>query len=226
MPVLLPVMMRAWCDGGRLNVVVLALAVATVLPHMVKIVHRTARVAASAPIYQPVPADNLGPFGRLSAKREYLERARSLLEHQARFPQAYAFFAERDQLPTVIHYSEIDQQIAWLISLDRAIAALKRHEAETGRRYASLYSADFTDLFAPTLGRGMPRRLALGLDPGRTFPPPDAATVAELARVEGILVPHCPDTTARRIILERFQPALAGRTAIPLTPCWTLMARP
>ncbi len=72
----------------------------------------------------------------------------------------------------------------------------------------------------------MPRRLALGLDPGRTFPPPDAATVAELARVEGILVPHCPDTTARRIILERFQPALAGRTAIPLTPCWTLMARP
>ncbi len=60
-PVLLPVMMRAWCDGGRLNVVVLALAVATVLPHMVKIVHRTARVAASAPIYLPVPAENLGP---------------------------------------------------------------------------------------------------------------------------------------------------------------------
>jgi hypothetical protein len=224
-PLLLPLIVEWWAKPHRLRPLVLVLAVATILPHSMKMLHRTARALASAPAYQPLAAPELGPLGRVSAKPDILRRAKVLLEHYAQHKPAYAAFAARDELPSAILFSEIDYQLAWLMSVDQAIAALKAHETRTGRRYASLYTFDFVDVFSPLMDRGAPLHVPIGLDAFRTFPEPDAEILADLKKVEGILVPSCPITHARRIIAERFAPALEGRPAIELTTCWTLRPR-
>jgi hypothetical protein len=209
----------------RWRAVILVLSMATLLPHGMKILHRTARAVASAPGYLALDAPHLGPLGRVSAKPEHMRRAGILLDHYARHRAAYAALADQNELPSAILFSELDYQLAWLMSVDRAIAALKAHEARTGRLLASLYALDFVDIFSPIMARDTALHVPIGLDAFRTFPEPDAEILAALRKVEGILVPSCPVTHARRIILERFSPALEGRTTIGLTPCWSLSVK-
>ncbi|MGL4727367.1 MAG: hypothetical protein ACRCWO_01295, partial [Bosea sp. (in: a-proteobacteria)] len=149
-----------------------------------------------------------------------------VLDHYVTHRAAYVALADKDELPSAILFSEYDYQLAWLMSVDRAIGALKAHEASTGRVLKSLYALDFVDIFSPILGRDTAMHVPIGLDAFRTFPEPDAEILAALRKVEGILVPSCPVTHARRIILERFSPALEGRTSIELTPCWSLRVKP
>jgi hypothetical protein len=226
-PVVVPAMVAAWCalPGEALfrwRALILVLAAVTLMPHGMKILHRTARAVASAPGYAALQAPHLGPLGRVSAKPEHLRRAEILLDHYVTHRAAYVALADKDELPSAILFSELDYQLAWLMGVDRAIAALKAHEASTGRRLASLYALDFVDIFSSILERDTALHVPIGLDAFRTFPEPDAAIIDDLRRVEGILVPSCPVTHARRIIAERFAPALEGRERIELTPCWAL----
>jgi hypothetical protein len=226
-PLVLPVMLLAWRampDDGyfRWRAVILILAMATLLPHGMKILHRTARAVASAPGYVALNAPHLGPLGRVSAKAEHMRRAEILIDHYATHRAAYTALAQKNELPSAILFSEPDYQLAWLMSVDRAIGALKAHETRTGRTLKSLYALDFVDIFSPVLRRDTALHVPIGLDAFRTFPEPDAEILEALRKMEGILVPSCPVTHARRIILERFSPALAGRASIELTPCWTL----
>jgi hypothetical protein len=226
-PVIVPVIAAAWqaLPGEtfhRWRAVILVLAAATLLPHGMKILHRTARAIASAPTYAALDAPHLGPLGRVSGKPEHLRRAEILLDHYVRHREAYASFADQNELPSAILFSELDYQLAWLMGVDRAIGALKAHEMRTGRKIASLYALDFVDIFSPILQRDTALHVPIGLDAFRTFPEPDAAILDDLRRVEGILVPSCPVTHARRIIAERFAPALEGRERIEITPCWAL----
>jgi hypothetical protein len=226
-PLVLPVMLLAWrsVPGDayhRWRAAILVLAMATLLPHGMKILHRTARAVASAPGYAALDAPHLGPLGRVSAKAEHMRRAGILLDHYAAHRAAYGAMAERGELPSAILFSEPDYQLAWLMSVDRAIGALKAHETRAGRRLASLYALDFVDIFSPLLERDTALHVPIGLDAFRTFPEPDAEILEALRQVEGILVPSCPETHARRIIRERFAPALTGREVVALTPCWAL----
>jgi hypothetical protein len=226
-PVVVPVMAAAWqavpgATFHRWRAAILVLAAATLLPHGMKILHRTARAIASAPVYAALDAPHLGPLGRVSGKPEHLRRAEILLDHYVRHRAAYASLADENELPSAILFSELDYQLAWLMGVDRAIGALKAHEARTGRKIASLYALDFVDIFSPILERDTALHVPIGLDAFRTFPEPDAAILDDLRRVEGILVPSCPVTHARRIIAERFAPALEGREVVALTPCWAL----
>lgn len=225
-PMLQTVAMAWWRKPDAARPLVLFLVVATILPHAMKILHRTARAVASAPIYLPLAAPELGALGRVSAKRELMARADILLEHYVTHRSAYTALSDRNELPSAIVFSEIDFQLAWLKGVDQAIAALKAHEASTGRHHVSLTSLDFVDVFAPLMRRSAPLHMPIGLDAFRTFPEPDASILDDLAKVEGILVPTCPVLHSRRIILERFAPALAGRPVVELTPCWTLRPKP
>ncbi len=229
-PHLLAVIILAWraetpFSSEGLRALVLVLAIATLLPHAMKILHRTARALASAPTYQKLDAPHLGPLGRISGKAEHMRRARILLDHYVTHRAAYAAFAAQDELPSAILFSELDYQLAWLMSANEAIGAFRTFEARAGRKVASLYTLDFVDIFSAILDRDTALHVPIGLDAFRTFPEPDAEILNDLRRVEGLFVPSCPVTHARRIIAERFSPALEGREAIALTPCWTLMLK-
>jgi hypothetical protein len=215
-----------WNKASAWRPVLVALMAMTLLPHAMKILHRGLRAIASAPSYAPLAVPELGPVGRVSAKPELLARAGVALAHQANHRPAYQTWADHEFLPSAILFSEIEFQLSWLKGTNEAIAALKLHEAKTGKRFNSLYTLDFVDLFAPSMRRNSPRLLPIGLDALRTFPQPDTRIMAELADIDGILVPTCPALHTRRIIAERFAPALAGRAVVELTPCWQLRPKP
>ncbi len=226
MPVLLAITGAWWSKASAWRPVLIALVAMTLLPHAMKILHRGLRAIASAPTYAPLAAPEPGPIGRVSAKPELLARADVALAHQANYRPAYQAWADREFLPSAILFSEIEFQLSWLKGVSEAVAALKLHEAKTGKRFSSLYALDFVDLFAPSMRRNSPRLVPIGLDALRTFPQPDARIMAELADTDGILVPICPVLHTRRIIAERFAPALAGRPVVELTSCWQLRPKP
>jgi hypothetical protein len=186
------------------------------------LMHRGARAIASAPTYRALPIAVLDKFGGLVAKPEFIERTDAMREHYITQREAYGRLAASGHLPSSILPSEIDFQILWLITLDEAVDAIKAHEARTGTRLASLYTIDFTDVLPMLLNRKSVRHMPVGADPSRTVPKANEQAMAELAKVDAILVPLCPVMSAREELRTYFAPALAGRRGVALSPCWQM----
>jgi hypothetical protein len=126
-------------------------------------------------------------------------------------------------MPETILYSNPDYQALHLLDLSGAMTALLRFEQETGHVHAAIATLDANDLLPLLLKRRPLRGLTISFDPSRGYPPSEHARYADgLMQADAILAPHCPETPARRLIAQIAAPALAGREAVELTPCWTL----
>jgi hypothetical protein len=203
----------------------LALIAATALPTPVSVIHRAARAIASAPGYESVSAPLLGPFGRVSGKREIMQQSRALLAHYPAERAAYESFARQNVLPSYIMFSEIDFQVSWLVSTQQAAEAILAYEKADNRVFKRIVTFDFVDPLPAILGREPLKDLSIGNDPERTLMKLDARAKAEIASADAVLLPLCPVLNSRIAIANAYAPLLQGRRLVALTPCFNMLVR-
>ncbi len=225
-PILLRIYQSVANDLKGRNLLVAGLVAALALPAPISTLHRAARAVASTPFYKPVEADMLGPVGRVSAKADVMQQALAMLEHYPQSREAYAALARKGVLPSYILFSEIDYQVSWLISVNQAAKALLAYETSTGKRLNQIVTLDFVDPLPIILKRKPLHGLSIGNDPTRTLVTPDKRDMDEMMAADAILLPLCPVTEARLAIAGIYQPALATRRSIPLTPCFDMLLKP
>lgn len=225
-PIVLPILSEWWQRRDDwLRPVMLVLVLAVALPSAVICVERGMRAAVSAPTYAGLDVPDLGPLGRVSVKPDIAARAAGMLEHYANQQESYRDLVRRDLLPSYILYAEIDAQATWMLEIQQGITAIRNWEAANKRQLNGVFTLDFVDPVNRLLRRVSARAVPIGLDPGRSTPPLEPDTLTELGRIDAILAPKCPPTTAREAIRKLFARALEGRERIALAPCWDMYLR-
>lgn len=225
-PLLLVILLEWRARADRLRPAVLALLCAASVPSALIFIERSARAVLGAPTYQALALDHVGKIGRVSVKREIAERAPVMLAHYAQHGAAYADLARKGQLASYILYSEIDYQATWLLEIEQGLKAIRAWEAANKRELNGFFTLDFVDAFNRQLDRRPPRHVPIGLDPSRSNPKMDTQTLDELRRLDAIMAPKCPPTTARDAIAKHFAKALEGRSRVALSPCWEMYLKP
>ena len=225
-PVLL-LILRHWLGSGRRGaLVVCALVAATAIPPAETVLQRAGRAALAQTGYESLPNDHLGQLGLVSQHREVIARAQTVKSIYVEERQVLERFAAEKLLPSHSFYSELDFQAIWLMAIDDGIAAILAHEARTGVRFETIMNLNFANAFPYLMGRKGVRHIAIGADPFRAVPVPDARTLASVAAADLILYPLCPVTVANQALRESYRPALSGRREIALGACWTGYDKP
>lgn len=209
-------------QGGR-RAAIATLCAAVALPPVVNMLHRTALAAATMTDGEELQHEHLGQYGNVSTSAGLAAHADALQQHYVRHRRAYMALAEAGATPSFLQDREPGQQLVWLRELDRLAGAIKAWEAENGRRLESLHVADATDPLPALLGRNGPRLVQLSADtagdPRRERP----GRMEALRQLDAIILPRCPETRDRLTARTRLMPALEGRQAIEITPCYTMM---
>ncbi len=219
-PVLLRILLRRVQDARPGRFLVLALVAATAIPPAMTVVQRAGRTLLAQSNYIALPNDHLGALGRVSQHVEVVGRAGKIQAIYAASTDTYEAIAAQQILPSQTLYSELDFQLGWLMAIDAGIAAILAHEARTGTRFDTIMSLNFVNPFPALMGRSSVRHIAIGADPFRAVPEPDAEALAAVAAADLILLPLCPVTVANQALHRVYQPAMTGRREIPLGPCW------
>lgn len=219
-PVLLRILLRRVQDARPGRFLVLALVAATAIPPAMTVVQRAGRTLLAQSNYIALPNDHLGALGRVSQHVEVVGRAGKMQAIYAASTDTYEAIAAQQILPSQTLYSELDFQLGWLMAIDAGIAAILAHEARTGTRFGTIMSLNFVNPFPALMGRSSVRHIAIGADPFRAVPEPDAEALAAVAAADLILLPLCPVTIANQALHRVYQPAMAGRREIALGPCW------
>ena len=184
------------------------------------VLQRAGRTLLAQSNYIALPNDHLGALGRVSQHVEVVGRAGKMQAIYAASTDTYEAIAAQQILPSQTLYSELDFQLGWLMAIDAGIAAILAHEARTGTRFDTIMSLNFVNPFPALMGRSSVRHIAIGADPFRAVPEPDAEAVAAVAAADLILLPLCPVTVANQALHRVYAPAMTGRREIPLGPCW------
>ncbi len=219
-PVLLRILLRRVQDARPGRFLVLALVAATAIPPAMTVVQRAGRTLLAQSNYIALPNDHLGALGRVSQHVEVVGRAGKMQAIYAASTDTYEAIAAQQILPSQTLYSELDFQLGWLMAIDAGIAAILAHEARTGTRFDTIMSLNFVNPFPALMKRSSVRHIAIGADPFRAVPEPDAEALAAVAAADLILLPLCPVTVANQALHRVYQPAMTGRREIPLGPCW------
>lgn len=226
-----PVLLMIWqrikpLSDNKIKLTVLILTAFIAVPTVSKVGHKVLRAIAVAPTYVQPPVTELKNMAQVSTRADMIERAKLLPQHYADYSAPYETLAQQGQLPSWRLYSELDYQIYWLISVDEAVKALKKFEAENSIQLKTLMTLDFTDPFPWLLNREATRKIQIGADPFRTVGAMTPETRAAVEATDGILRPKCPMTTSRLALQEIYADALKDRDVVALDPCWDLLLRP
>ena len=224
-PVVLLALQRMNREAAGQHGIVVILLAALCLPTAVNYLQRAAQTFAASLSYTRLAAPALGPLAQVSARPIFVQRASALSQHYAQNREAYRKLAQKGLDHSDILSAEPDFQAGWLVNASDAIVALRAFEANTGRRFDSVYTLDFTDPFSFALGREPIRFVPIGVDVLRTLPRNDPRMLRSIAAATAILLPLCPLTSMREELARRMAPALEGRQRISLTPCYDLLVR-
>ncbi len=219
-PVLLRILLRETGGERRGRFLVLALLAATALPPAMTVLQRAGRTLLAQNNYIALPNDHLGALGRVSQHPEVVGRADKMQAIYASSTDTLETIAAQHILPSQTLYAELDFQLGWLMAIDAGIAAILAHEALTGTRFGTIMSLNFVNPFPALMGRSSVRHIAIGADPFRAVPEPDARALAAVAAADLILLPLCPVTVANQALHNVYRPAMTGRREIALGPCW------
>lgn len=219
-PILLLVLFDTARFGSRSTILILTLVAATALPPFVNTTHRFARAMIGQFNYVALEHEHLGTLGSVSQRPEAMERGRWSLDVYAAHPETFEDFSEKPMLSSVSLYSELDFQIAWLMASDEAVGAILDYEAANGVRFDTIMNLNFGNPFPYLLGRSGTRHIAIGADPFRAVPEPDAETLAAVADTDLILYPTCPITPANNRLREFYAAGMEGHEPVRLSRCW------
>ncbi len=225
-----PILVRIACNAsrhsGRMTAAVLVLVAAVAMPPFVNVLHRTARAVVGQIKYVPVPAGNLRALDSVTQRPEVIERAGEMIDNYVAYPQAYQSLADEGVLPIFSLYAELDFQAAWLMTANEAVEAIRAFEAAHGVRFETIMNLNFVNPFPYALGRQGTPYIAIGADPFRAVPPPNARTIEAVRRTDLVLMPLCPITVANQKLRDIYAEGLADKVAVPLSRCWTAYLRP
>ncbi|WP_156421402.1 hypothetical protein [Aureimonas sp. AU40] len=216
-----PLLLRILSGPAGRSLPVLVLVGAVALPPFVNVAHRAARALIGQIYYVDLPLPNLKILAQVNQRPELVERAEVNLDILGRRKETYEAFAEHGQLPIYAMYADLDFQATWLLATDQAVSAIQAFEAREGVRFETIMTLNFTNPFPYLLDRQAPRRIAIGADPSRAVPPPDAETIAAVRGTDLILYPTCPITPANIALRTIYEAGLAGHRTVELSPCWT-----
>jgi len=225
-----PILLMIWqrfepVDNNRIKMAVLILTAFIAIPTITKVGHKVLRAIAVSPTYVQPPVTELKNMGQVSTRPDMMERAKLLPQHYADHLAPYEALAEQGQLPSWRLYSELDYQIYWLLSVDEAVSALKKFEADNNIHLGTLMALDFTDPFPWLLNRQATRGIQIGADPFRTIGTITPDTKSAIEATDGVLRPKCPATTSRIALQNIYADATQDRRVVALNPCWDLLLR-
>lgn len=222
-PVLLRVLAGSMARGREVLIPVLVAAIAA--PPALALLGRTARNIATHAQYQRLDLPILKGLGRVTQRPDTLQNATVRQRVDAATLDAQTLYFESGGKDDVETFASPKFQILWLRAAAEAAEAVRRVERETGTVFRSVLNLGFVNPFPYILDRDAPRLVAIGADPNRTTPRPDAATLASIAETDLLLASHCPLTAMDRDVQRLYSPAIAGRVAMKLSPCWTAYPR-
>jgi hypothetical protein len=204
----------------RTTLASLALVGAVYLPLIVNILERAARAYVGTIGNVALVHTNLGTLGSVNARPQVIARAETMAAVYANNRSAFDDIAARGEMPSSLLYSDFDFQILYLITLDRAIDAIRALEAQRGVRFETMMSLDFTNPVPWLMGRRAPVSITVGSDPFRAVPPLDAETRKSVGAVDLALLPTCPPTPANLKLANHFAEPLARHVRLRLTQCY------
>lgn len=219
-PILLLVLYDTARFCSRSTVLILTLVAATALPPFVNMTHRFARAMIGQVNYVALEHRHLGTLGAVSQRIEAMERGRWSLDVYAAHPETFEDFSQKPMLSSFSLYSELDFQLAWLMANDEAAGAILDYEAANGVRFETIMNLNFGNPFPWLLDRSGTRHVAIGADPFRAVPEPDAETIAAVADTDLILYPTCPITPANNRLRDFYAAGMEGHEPVRLSRCW------
>ncbi|MGF6177039.1 hypothetical protein [Ensifer sp. 4252] len=227
-PLLLKIILDYAAKGKsmRLTIAVSLLAFAAALPPMTVVAQKSARAWIGAVNNIRIESRNLKTMGAVNVRPILVLRAQRMRDAYITQRGTFDTLADAGELPSFLFYSDFDFQTAWLTNVDDAVDALRAYETTNGVRFDTIFNIDFANPFPWLMERHAPKRVAIGADPFRAIPPPNADVRAAVAAVAIALVPTCPPTNVNRKLLALYLPSLeAGHTRITLTPCYDAFVR-
>ncbi|WP_274426664.1 hypothetical protein [Chelativorans sp. YIM 93263] len=199
--------------------------IAVFLP-LTDVLHRAAAAYISAVRNEPLPNENLKTIGSVNARPEMIKLAGDLLRNYTVHRDAYRDFVRAGELPTYGYYSDFGFQLTHLMAFDRAVAAIRALEAESGKRFETLMNLNFVNPFPYLLDRTAPKYIAIGADPTRAVPDPDMEVLEAVRQTDLVLYPTCPLTPDNSALHAIYSPALAGHRKIELDDCYDAFVHP
>ncbi|MBO6637280.1 MAG: hypothetical protein JJ920_05025 [Roseitalea sp.] len=226
-PVIIVALARMFAQEGGNGVKAAAalLAACTVLPPAVQTIQHAARANIGMLRQAPLQHENLGAMGQVTIRPRKLERHERMRAHYIKHAEATRAIAMRRELPAFVLYSEHDFQIGLMKNADELVGELKRLEAG-GLDYRTIMTLDFANPFPWLLDKSGPRHIAIGADPYRAVPTPDADVYQAVADTDIVLEPQCPYRDNSRELYAIYAPALAGHVKVRLTDCYAAYVRP
>ncbi|WP_306117796.1 MULTISPECIES: hypothetical protein [unclassified Roseitalea] len=226
-PVVLLALRMAWLDQGATarTAVIALLAACTVLPPLVQTIQHAARASFAMVRQEPLIHDHLKSLGRVTVRPRWIERHERMRAHYLEYPQVFRALADRRELPAYVLYSEHDFQFGLLRNADELVGRLKELEAG-GLDYQTVMTLDFANPFPWLLDKQAPRHIAIGADPYRAVPEPDAQVLGAIGETDIVLEPQCPYRDNSRELRVLYAEALTGHVKVELTPCYRAYVQP
>lgn len=227
-PILLAILLRTgkMMNRPKMLIAVLALIAAAYLPIVVNTTERAARAWFGAVKNLPLENTNLGVLGQLNMRQDVKERAEKLRDFYPAHREAFEDLVRIGELPSFVQYSDFDFQILHLMAIDDAVSAVRALETDGKIRFDTIMAINFVNPFPWLLDRDAPLHLAIGADPTRAVPAPDAAVLEAVRNVDLALYPKCPPTTSNARLWALYGTALEGHRRISLTACYDAYVSP
>jgi hypothetical protein len=225
-PAMMAVGHQCWQQQSRLKWAALALIGFAAIPAVNSVLSRGVRATLASAVHRPLEHVHLGRLGLVSQHPESLTRARAMLGIYAGHLPTQEALAAQEMLPAPALYSDHEYQLSWLMAADEGVSAILQFEAAQAVRFETLMPLNFANPFPALMGRGAVAHVAIGADPWRAVPPPDATTIANLQAADLVLEPLCPLTVATLALKRIYEPALHGRKVVQLGRCWLGHVRP
>lgn len=227
-PVVLLILQRltGFLTKPKMLILVATLAAAIVLPPVAVITQKAARAYIGIPKNVALEHRNLKTLGSVNMRPEVERRVHDMMEYYPEHRDMYERLTDRGELASPVLYSDFDFQIIHLAEIDRAIDSLHRLESEKGIRFDTIMALNFVNPLPYLMDRSAPRYIAIGADPMRAVPPPNAEELAAVSATDIVLLPTCPPTTANRKLHEIYAPALTQHKHIKLNACYDAFVNP
>ncbi len=114
-----------------------------------------------------------------------------MIDNYVAYPKTYEALAADGQLPIFSLYSELDFQAAWLMTANEAVDAIRAYEAAHGGAVSDDHEPQLREPLPYALGRQGTPFIAIGADPFRAVPPPNARTIEAVRNTDLALLPLC-----------------------------------
>ncbi len=179
-PAMLALAMQGWQGSQRLRAAFVALIAIAAIPPVESVLARGVRAVLAQASHAPLAHTHLARLGLVTQHPDSLARARDMLGIYAENPETFRQIAAKRMLPAPTLYADHEYQLSWLMAADEAIAAIRALEGEKGVRFNTIMALNFANPFPALMGREAVAHIAIGADPWRAVPPPDATTIANM----------------------------------------------